>query len=152
MSNMSKEILLVVEGVSHEKGVSKEVIFDAIEVALATATKKRYSEDAEFRVAIDRESGEAYYANAFDKSGELWKIWQIQKSWTEDPHYADQQGTFKGGVTPAGTRVEAFQSINVIDLQNDRGTLVPCRGQSYPDTELSKVKRTHDVNYLTEGR
>ena len=103
-------------------------------------------------IYIDRQSGEAYYANAFDKSGELWKIWQIQKSWTEDPHYADQQGTFKGGVTPAGTRVEAFQSINVIDLQNDRGTLVPCRGQSYPDTELSKVKRTHDVNYLTEGR
>ena len=58
MSNMSKEILLVVEGVSHEKGVSKEVIFDAIEVALATATKKRYSEDAEFRVAIDRETGD----------------------------------------------------------------------------------------------
>ena len=53
---------------------------------------------------------------------------------------------------PAGARVVAFQSINVIDLQNDRGTLVPCRGQSYPDTELSKVKRTHDVNYLTEGR
>ena len=58
MSDMSKEILLVVEGVSHEKGVSKEVIFDAIEVALATATKKRYTEDAEFRVAIDRESGD----------------------------------------------------------------------------------------------
>ena len=58
MSNMSKEILLVVEGVSHEKGVPKEVIFDAIEVALATATKKRYDEDSEFRVSIDRETGE----------------------------------------------------------------------------------------------
>ena len=55
---MSKEILLVVESVSLEKGVPKEVIFDAIESALAMATKKRYNEDAEFRVAIDRESGE----------------------------------------------------------------------------------------------
>lgn len=103
-------------------------------------------------IYIDRESGEAFYANAFDKAGELWKIWQIQKSWTEDPHYAAQQDKFDGDVTPAGTRVVAFQSINVIDLQNDRGTLVPCRGQSYPDTDIQKVKRTHDVNYLTEGR
>ena len=46
---MSKEILLVVESVSHEKGVSKEVLFEAIESALAIATKKRYNEDAEFR-------------------------------------------------------------------------------------------------------
>ncbi len=55
---MSKEILLVVDSVSLEKGVSKEVIFEAIESAMAMATKKRYGEDAEFRVAIDRESGE----------------------------------------------------------------------------------------------
>ena len=55
---MSKEILLVVDSVSHEKGVSKDVIFDAIESALAMATKKRYEDNAEFRVAIDRESGE----------------------------------------------------------------------------------------------
>lgn len=55
---MTKEILLVVDGVSHEKGVPKEVIFDAIEVALATATKKRYQDNPDFRVAIDRETGE----------------------------------------------------------------------------------------------
>ena len=55
---MSKEILLVVDSVSLEKGVSKDVIFEAIESAMAMATKKRYGEDAEFRVAIDRETGE----------------------------------------------------------------------------------------------
>ena len=55
---MSKEILLVVESVSHEKGVPKEVLFEALESALAVATKKRYGELCEFRVAIDRESGE----------------------------------------------------------------------------------------------
>ena len=54
---MSKEILLVVESVSNEKGVSEEIIFDALEVALATAIKKRYSEEADVRVAIDRETG-----------------------------------------------------------------------------------------------
>ena len=55
---MSKEILLVVDSVSLEKGVSKDVIFGAIESALAMATKKRYGEEAEFRVAIDRTTGE----------------------------------------------------------------------------------------------
>ena len=55
---MSKEILLVVESVSLEKGVSKDVIFEAIELAMAIATKKRYGELAEFRVAIDRATGE----------------------------------------------------------------------------------------------
>ena len=55
---MSKEILLVVESVSLEKGVPKDVIFEAIESAMAMATKKRYGEDAEFRVAIDRQTGE----------------------------------------------------------------------------------------------
>ena len=55
---MSKEMLLVVDAVANEKGVSKEVIFDAIEAALASATKKRHEEDIEVRVAIDRETGE----------------------------------------------------------------------------------------------
>ncbi len=54
---MSKEILLVVEAVSNEKGVSEEIIFEAIELALASATKKKYSEEAEFRVSIDRKTG-----------------------------------------------------------------------------------------------
>lgn len=55
---MSKEMLSVIESVSHEKGVPKDVIFGAMEAALAVATQKKYGEEAEFRVAIDRESGE----------------------------------------------------------------------------------------------
>lgn len=55
---MNKEILLVAEAVSNEKDVSKAVIFEAIEVALATATKKRYDEEADIRVVIDRSSGD----------------------------------------------------------------------------------------------
>jgi N utilization substance protein A len=55
---MTKEILLVAEAVSNEKGVSKEIIFEAIEQALATATKKRYDEDADIDVTIDRNTGD----------------------------------------------------------------------------------------------
>lgn len=55
---MNKEILLVAEAVSNEKDVPKEVIFEAIELALATATKKRYEEEADIRVQIDRMTGD----------------------------------------------------------------------------------------------
>ena len=54
---MSKEVLLVVESVSNEKGVPASVIFEALELALATATKKRFDDEVELRVAINRQSG-----------------------------------------------------------------------------------------------
>jgi N utilization substance protein A len=54
---MNKEILMVAEAVSAEKGVSEDIIFEAIELALATAAKKRYDEEADVEVTIDRESG-----------------------------------------------------------------------------------------------
>lgn len=55
---MSKEILLVVDAISNEKGVNKEVIFEAIEAALASATRKRHAGDIDARVAVDRTTGE----------------------------------------------------------------------------------------------
>ena len=54
---MSREILLLVDALAHEKKVSKEVIFTALELALASATKKKHHDDADVRVSIDRESG-----------------------------------------------------------------------------------------------
>ncbi|GAA6167611.1 transcription termination factor NusA [Sessilibacter corallicola] len=55
---MNKEILLVADAVSNEKGVDKGLIFEAIEIALATATKKRYDEDSTIEVIIDRRTGD----------------------------------------------------------------------------------------------
>ena len=55
---MSKDILLVVDAVSNEKGVSKTVIFEALEAALASAAKRRAGEEIGVRVAIDRGTGE----------------------------------------------------------------------------------------------
>lgn len=56
---MSKEILLVVDSVSNEKGVAREVIFEALEQALVAATKKRFDTDEiNIRVSIDRRTGE----------------------------------------------------------------------------------------------
>jgi len=55
---MSKEILLVVDAVSNEKGVSKDVIFGALEAALASAARKLNEEDRDIRVSIDRSTGD----------------------------------------------------------------------------------------------
>ena len=55
---MSREILLLVDALAHEKNVSRDVIFTALELALASATKKKYEADTDIRVEIDKESGE----------------------------------------------------------------------------------------------
>lgn len=55
---MSLEILLLVDALAREKNVDKDVVFGALEHALALATKKRYEGDADIRVAIDRNDGE----------------------------------------------------------------------------------------------
>ena len=64
---MNKEILLVAEAVSNEKGVSREIIFEAIEAALASATKKRYREDIGVRVAINRQTGDY----------DTYRVWEV---------------------------------------------------------------------------
>ncbi|MFC3394354.1 transcription termination factor NusA [Brenneria rubrifaciens] len=55
---MNKEILAVVEAVSNEKAVPREKIFEALETALATATKKKYEQEIDVRVSIDRKTGD----------------------------------------------------------------------------------------------
>lgn len=55
---MSREILLLVDALAREKAVEKEIVFTALELALASATKKRFQEDIDTRVSIDRVTGD----------------------------------------------------------------------------------------------
>ncbi|HTP62622.1 MAG TPA: transcription termination factor NusA [Burkholderiales bacterium] len=55
---MSREILLLVDALAREKNVNRDVVFGALELALASATKKRFTEDVDVRVAIDRDTGD----------------------------------------------------------------------------------------------
>jgi N utilization substance protein A len=64
---MSREILLLVDALAREKNVNKEIVFDALEMALASATKKRIHDEAEVRVSIDRSTG----------SYESFRRWQV---------------------------------------------------------------------------
>ena len=78
---MGHEILMVVDAVSREKGVEREIIFQALEAALATATRKRYKEDVEVRVTIDRQSGDY----------EAFRRWLVMDDDAEDFEFPDHQ-------------------------------------------------------------
>ena len=55
---MSREILLLVDALAHEKSVEREIIFEAVEEALASATKKKHKDAIDIKVEIDQETGE----------------------------------------------------------------------------------------------
>ena len=78
---MTKEILMVVDAVSNEKGVDKEIIFEAIEAALASATRSRHGEDIDVRVAIDRETGEY----------ETFRCWLVFEDESPDLEFPDRE-------------------------------------------------------------
>lgn len=88
---MKKEILLVVDAVSNEKGVDRDVIFEAIELALATATKKRYDEDAHIEVKIDRKTGDYTTTRRWevmpdDTMAELGTQFTLEEAHEKDPN------------------------------------------------------------------
>lgn len=102
-------------------------------------------------IFVDTNMGDCAFAESYDRGDELWKVWQLSKIWSEDEVFYQQHlGT--PSEDHRGLRVAAFQSINVIDLQNGRGTLFPCQGHNYAPQKLSKLKKVLDVNYLSEGR
>ena len=55
---MSRELLMLVDALAREKNVEKDIVFAALELALASATKKRFKDDADVRVEVDRETGD----------------------------------------------------------------------------------------------
>lgn len=75
---MSKEILMVADAVSNEKGVSRDVIFEAIESALATATKKLHgNDDIDCRVSVDKSTGDY----------ETFRVWTV----VDDEEYLEEE-------------------------------------------------------------
>ena len=78
---MSKNILQMVEVVSNEKAVEKEIIFQALEAALASATKERYGDESDVRVAIDRATGEY----------ESFRRWTVLEDDSEEFEFPERQ-------------------------------------------------------------
>ena len=100
---MSREILLLVDALAHEKNVTKEVIFVALELALASATKKKHHDDADVRVAINRETGEY----------ETFRRWQyVEYDLLENSNYQiDEESEHAKGLTIGEYYEEPLESI-----------------------------------------
>ena len=99
--SMNKDILMVVDAVSNEKGVSKAIIFEAIEAALASAAKRWQREDTEVRVAIDQETGDY----------ETFRRWEV----VEENADALEFPTRQISLSTARTRREDIQAGDFIE-------------------------------------
>ncbi|WP_308366198.1 MULTISPECIES: transcription termination factor NusA [unclassified Microbulbifer] len=140
---MNKEILLVAEAVSNEKGVDREIIFQAIEAALATATKKRYDEDSTITVTIDRGTGDYETFRSWEVVGddtlaELGTQFTLEEAHEKDPTlkagdiYREQVENVEFGRIAAQTakqvivqKVREAERAKVVDEYRDRvGELV----------------------------
>ena len=78
---MNKEILMVVDAVSNEKGVDKEIIFEALEAALASATRKRHGEGIDVRVSINRKTGDY----------DTWRRWKVFADDSTELEFPDRE-------------------------------------------------------------
>ena len=104
-------------------------------------------------IMFDAQNSIPYYAEAYDRAGKLWKVWRIPAVWTDDPWFEEGAKQPHPHPTPPGTRMSAFQGIDVFNLQNGRSTLIPSRsGLGYPTVSVQDAKRALDVNKLTQGR
>lgn len=100
---MSREILLLVDALAHEKNVTEEVIFIALELALASATKKKHHDDADIRVSINRETG----------NYETFRRWQyVEYDLLENSAYQiDEESDHAKGLTIGEYYEETLESI-----------------------------------------
>lgn len=116
---MNSEIRLVVDTVSNEKSVPKDVVFDALEAALASATKKKYGSTWEFRVKIDRQTGdyltfrtwEVVDENATNEEGEIVGIENPDAQLTPEEAQSKQAGAKLGDIIEEPVDSVAFGRI-----------------------------------------
>src|SRR5574340_1267692 len=128
---MSRELLLLVDALAREKNVSKDIVFTALESALASATKKRINEEADVRVAVDRNTGD----------------FESFRRWLVVPDEAVEDAAVQIGLTDAQQKVPDVQVEEYIEeplepIEVGRiGAVLP-RDQMIPKENLRVCDRT----------
>jgi len=91
---------------------------------------------------FDAQNWDSWWEVAFDRKGKLWKEWEYMKKWSE---------TYKEWAEiNHGLDITTFQSVDVLDLQNQRGTLGVSIGIGYPNPKLKETEQLFDINKLEE--
>src|SRR5947207_15912553 len=101
---MNRELLLLVDALAREKNVPKDIVFLALESALASATKKRFSQDIDARVEIDRETGD----------------YESFRRWTVVPDEEHEEPAHQIAITGAADRGPELKLGDVIEKPLER--------------------------------
>jgi len=104
---MSRDVLLLVDALSREKNVDKEVVFGALESALASATKKQFEDESDVRVEIDRNTGEF-------ESFRRWEVMDDETFETPDLHIKLEEAQKRNADIQMGEFIE--ESLESIDF------------------------------------
>jgi hypothetical protein len=99
-----------------------------------------YSEAINF---WDAQNMDAWWEVAFDRKGKLWKIWEYPKKWSET--YTGDWSEINKGV-----HTTTFTGVPVMDIQNNRGTIIIGYGVGYPTPTTEQVSNLYDINKLEE--
>jgi len=132
---MSKEILMVADAVSNEKGVSRDVIFEAIESALATATKKLHGNDEiDCRVSVDRQTGDY----------ETFRVWNV----VEDEEYETPESQLT--LEQAKERDAALEIGSTIEEKIDNVEFGRIAAQTAKQVIVQKVREAERELVISE--
>src|SRR6185369_9339620 len=96
---MNRELLLLVDALAREKNVPKDIVFTALESALASATKKRFTEEIDARVSIDRETGD----------------YETYRRWTVVPDEEHEEPAHQIAITDAAAKDPELKLGDVIE-------------------------------------
>src|SRR5205809_5129818 len=96
---MNRELLLLVDALAREKTVPKEIAFRALEAALGSATKKKYADNIDARVSIDRETGD----------------YETFRRWTVVPDEEHEEPAHQIAITDAGERDPVLEMGEVVE-------------------------------------
>ena len=131
---MSRDILLLVDALSREKNVAKDTVFLALEMALASATKKRFKDEVDVRVEIDRETGEY---NAF-------------RRWTVVPDEEHEEPAHQIALTDAVAENTEAQLGDVIEEPLEAETFGRIGAQAAKQVILQKIRDAEREQILND--
>src|SRR5438445_4241105 len=131
---MSRDLLLLVDALSREKNVAKDTVFLALEMALASATKKRFKDEVDVRVEIDRETGDYH---AF-------------RRWTIVPDEEHEEPAHQVAITDAVAENPEAQVGDVIEEPLEAETFGRIGAQAAKQVILQKIRDAEREQILND--
>src|SRR5713101_4448718 len=131
---MNRELLLLVDALAREKNVPKEIVFTALESALASATKKRFTQDIDARVSIDRETGD----------------YESFRRWTVVPDEEHEEPAHQIAITDAAERDPELEIGDVVEEPREPVEFGRIGAQAAKQVILQKIRDAEREQILND--